>query len=208
MKVIAAALVFVAGVSLDYSIVRRLDMVYDGKPTVVQEGQELALPCSHAEGKSHRLKIARAKTYSFKGLGVSFEFDSSMNVQVENLRAVTTARVMYHSGSFVAVQEFHAPGGEDVLSRMETGVRAQMEAMGAKVGESKSVERVIAGEKLNGILMTAQGLFPMEHAFFWRESEGGGHMIDFCMMGKNPLGVDKAFALIVDSLKFDKSNTK
>jgi hypothetical protein len=193
MKVIAAALVFVAGVSLDYSIVRRLDMVYDGKPTVVQEGQELALPCSHAEGKSHRLKIARAKTYSFKGLGVSFEFDSSMNVQVENLRAV---------------QEFHAPGGEDVLSRMETGVRAQMEAMGAKVGESKSVERVIAGEKLNGILMTAQGLFPMEHAFFWRESEGGGHMIDFCMMGKNPLGVDKAFALIVDSLKFDKSNTK
>src|SRR6476469_6390214 len=134
MKVIGAVLVFVAGVSIDYSVVRRLDMVYDGKPTVVQEGQELDLPCSHAEGKSHRLKIARAKTYGFKGLGVQFDFDSSMNVQVETVGAVTSARVMYHSGSFVVVQEFHAPGGEDVLSRMEAGVRAQMESVGAKVG--------------------------------------------------------------------------
>jgi len=41
MRTISAALTILAGVSLQYSITRRLDMTYDGKQTVVQEGQEL-----------------------------------------------------------------------------------------------------------------------------------------------------------------------
>src|SRR5262245_30628656 len=113
MKLLAAGVACLAALTIDYTITRRLDMTYDGKTTVVKEGQDVELPCKHAEGKTHRIKLQRAKAYEFKGLGVRFDFDSTMNLTVESSGSVTGARIMHSTGSFALVQKFAAtPDGD------------------------------------------------------------------------------------------------
>ena len=203
MKLLTVVVTIVAGLSLQYSITRRLDMTYDGKPAVVEEGQELELPCKHAEGKTHRLKVARAKTYEFKGLGVRLDFESSMNVIVEQLGSVTNARFMHSGGSHANIQQFHAVAGEGALERMEAGIKAQFGPTG-KFEPSKPSELEIGGETLKGFSFTGKlGAVPVHLACYWREAEGGGHMISFCTIGSRPAGVGDAFALIAKSIEFE-----
>ena len=203
MKTIIPTMAVLLGLSLQHSITRRLDMTYDGKQTVIEEGQDLELPCKHADGKTHRLKVARAKTYEFKGLGVRLDFESSMNVSVENLGAVTQARFIHDSGSYAGIQQFHAPPGDAVLTRMDAGIRSQLEPMGSKLEASKPSELDVGGETLKGFAFTGKlGAAPVHLGCYWRAAPGGGHMFQFYTVGR-PAGPGEAFGLIAQSMKFE-----
>jgi hypothetical protein len=64
----------------DDGLVRRFRVDVDGKAILLEEGATQDLACEHAPGKTHRVRVSQAPTFTFRGADCTFDFDAAMTV--------------------------------------------------------------------------------------------------------------------------------
>ena len=80
---LVASALFLLPCASDDGVVRRYVMTVDGRDVRVVEGEDAVIPCTHAEGKQHTIRVIQAPTFLYRSQSFTFEFDAAMQLIVD-----------------------------------------------------------------------------------------------------------------------------
>lgn len=86
-------------------------IVVDGTPRDAWTGEEIEIPCAHAEGRIHRIRLGPAERLRYAGPEVAFEGDPAVQIEEERTGSERTIYLDTASGPRGTLKV--APGPED-----------------------------------------------------------------------------------------------
>lgn len=205
------ACVLLLGLQLDPNdgLVRRFDVAFDGKDRRVSEGEEISLPCAHAEGKTHTLKVYRAPTYLFRGRDFSFEFDPDMRliVDADEDSATTIVIAEHENGTLFELTTYPEPlSPDDFKSIVDEAAHSLLDdEVTLKRGAPET--HGFGPTNIPGIPLTVRVVdADEEHWFGYTNRNERGYLFAMVTPGERAMPAGRMLGLIQRTFKFGSAD--
>ena len=205
---LVASALFLLPCASDDGVVRRYVMTVDGRDVRVVEGEDAVIPCTHAEGKQHTIRVIQAPTFLYRSQSFTFEFDAAMQLIVDRDDDAKKTQVTcsHPDGIHFVVTRWDRPVRAADVNDLADEIAAEMENDDTEVSRKVADPRPIGADAVPGIVLHAEadGISD-DHWIGWVNQGGRGYVFEMLSSSDHGMLSGRVFGLIQRSFRWVES---